>query len=347
MFNVARRLNLSFFEVNTRNFPTEITNFYSRVAVTTALPFLPFRKWGQKRPLPKNKGKVISFRRWGVLAPATTPLTEGITPTGSSLDYETITATVQQYGDWIPLTDQVQDLAIDAELTQVVQQLGEQQGETLAILARNQMVAGVNVSYANKVTSRSEVVARVSADDYDRIILKLKMKLAKRHTEIIMPTVKIETKPIRAAYIAIISPYTTVELERQLGNGYVPVANYASGVGVMEGEVGSYKEIRFIETTHAMVYEDAGGNVADGCKSTSGTKTDVYADLIFGKEAYGETMVGGKDTHTVIIKMHKDDDTSDTSDPLNQRGTAGWKDYYVAKILNDDWIVRYEHAVKS
>ncbi|MDO5116369.1 MAG: N4-gp56 family major capsid protein [Synergistaceae bacterium] len=338
-------VNLCFFDVNTSNFPTEIKNYYDRVALAQAIPFLPFRKWGQKRPLPKNRGKVIEFRRWGLLAPATTPLSEGITPVGSSLSHETITATVAQYGDWIPLTDQVQDLAIDPVLTTVVQALGEQQGETLAILSRNQMMSGTNVNYAGGVAARSAVVAKVSAADYDRIIRKLKMKMAKRHTEIILPTVKIATQPIRAAYIAIVSPYTVTDLEAQLGSsGYVPREKYASGMA-LEGEVGAYKEIRFIESTHAMVYEDAGGDVASGCKSTSGTKTDVYVDLIFGKEAYGETMVGGKGTHSVIIKTHKDDDTSDTSDPLNQRGTAGWKDYYTAKILNDDWLVRYEHAV--
>lgn len=347
MYNFAhvRWLNLGFFDVNTKNYPSEVKNFYDRVALMTAIPFLPFRKWGQKRPMPKNKGKTIEFRRWGLLAPATTPLSEGITPIGSSLTYETITATVAQYGDWIPMTDQVQDLAIDPVLTTAVQNLGEQQGETLAILSRNQMVSGVNVNYASGVSARSAVVAKVSAADYDKIIRKLKMKMAKRHTEIILPTVKIETQPIRAAFIAIISPYTTTDLEQQLGSsGYVPAEKYASGVA-MEGEVGAYKDIRFIESTHAMVYEDAGGSVATGCKSTGGTKADVYADLVFGKEAYGETMIGGKGTHSVIIKLHKDGDTSDTSDPLNQRGTAGWKDYYVAKILNDDWLVRYEHAV--
>jgi len=342
-----RTLNLSFFRQDTSNFPTTVQNYYDRVALAQAIPFLPFRKWGQKKPLPKNRGKIIEFRRWGLLSPATTPLTEGITPVGSSLTYETIQATVSQYGDWIPITDQVQDLSIDPVLTEVIQGLGEQEGETLAILSRNQLLSGTNVNYAGGVASRSAVVAKVSAADYDKIIRKLKMKMAKRHTEIILPTVKVATQPIRAAYIAIVSPYTVTDLEQQLGNsGYVPKEKYAQGMA-MEGEVGAYKEIRFIESTHAMAYEDAGGSVGSGCKSNNGTKTDVYVDLIFGKQAYGETMVGGKGSHRVIIKVHGDDDTTDTSDPLNQRGTGGWKTYYAAKILNDDWLNRYEHAVSA
>lgn len=342
-----KNFNLSFFRQDTSNFPTTLQNYYDRVALAQAIPFLPFRKWGQKKPLPKNNGKIIEFRRWGLLSPATTALTEGITPTGNALTYETLQATVAQYGDWIPITDQVQDLSIDPVLTEVVQALGEQEGETLAILSRNNLLSGTNVNYANAVAGRSSVVAKVSAADYDKIIRKLKMKMAKRHTEIIMPSVKVATQPIRAAYIAIVSPYTVTDLEQQLGaSGYVSREKYSQG-DALEGEVGSYKEIRFVESTHAMVYEDAGGNVASGCKSTTGTKSDVYVDLIFGKQAYGETMVGSKGTHHVIIKTHGDNDTNDTSDPLNQRGTAGWKNYYTSMILNDDWIVRYEHAVSA
>lgn len=344
----VRRINLRFFDgINTGNFPTEVRNFYDRVALAQAIPFLPFRKWGQKRPLPKNQGKVIEFRRWGLLAPATTPLTEGVTPAGEALTSETINATVAQYGSWSPLTDQVQTFAIDSALTEAVSALGEQEGETIAIVCRNEMVSGTNVSYANGVADRASVVAKVSAADYNKIIRKLKMKMAKRLTEIITPTAKVDTHPIRAAYIAIISPFTTSDLEDVLGADYTPVAKYSGEMGVIDGEVGAYKELRFIESTHAMEFEDAGGTAAAGIKSTSGTKADVCCDLIFGKDAYGETTVGGAGTQKVIVKIHKDDDTMDTSDPLNQRSTCGWKTYYVNKILNDDWIVRYEHAVSE
>ena len=45
-----------------------------------------------------------------------------------------------------------------------------------------------------------------------------------------------------------------------------------------------------------------------------------------------------------IIKRAKD---SGTSDALNQRNTSGWKAYTVAKILNDDFLIRYEHGVTA
>jgi N4-gp56 family major capsid protein len=37
--------------------------------------------------------------------------------------------------------------------------------------------------------------------------------------------------------------------------------------------------------------------------------------------------------------------SSGSSDPLDQRGSIGWKANVVAKILNQDWLVRIEHAL--
>lgn len=341
-----RSFKLRFFEgMTTANSPTEIRDYYDRVALAKALPAMPFRRWGQKRPIPKGNGKTITFTRWGLLAPATTPLSEGVTPVGNTLSHEEIRATLNQYGDWVPLTDQVQDLAITAVLTEVVESLGEQEAETLSVLTRNSLMMGTNVSYAGGVTARDAVVAKATARDYDAIVRKLKVKNAKPITSMVAPTVKYSTQPLAASYIGIVHPATETDL-RGLEK-FVPVQNYASNITVMDNEIGSYGGIRFVASTLATVYEDGGGAKADGILSTSGSRADVYTDLIFAKDAYGETMLGGDKTHGVIIKVHGSGDTNDVSDPLNQRGTAGWKAYYAAKILNDDWLVRFEHAVSE
>ena len=65
------------------------------------------------------------------------------------------------------------------------------------------------------------------------------------------------------------------------------------------------------------------GSVID---STSGVKADVYATMIFAQNAYGEVPVG-TGSSGIIVKARKDGDTSDVSDPLNQRSSAG-KHYY-------------------
>ena len=66
-----------------------------------ALPNLVLERFGQTYVVPNNKSKVASFRRYEALALATTPLTEGVTPVGSSLTFTDYTATLVQYGDFL------------------------------------------------------------------------------------------------------------------------------------------------------------------------------------------------------------------------------------------------------
>lgn len=65
---------------------------------------------------------------------------------------------------------------------------------------------------------------------------------------------------------------------------------------------------------------------------------DVYATLVLGENAYGTTEIeGGGLTHIV-----KQLGSAGTSDPLNQRASAGWKASKVAKRLVEEYMVRIE-----
>lgn len=67
----------------------------------------------------------------------------------------------------------------------------------------------------------------------------------------------------------------------------------------------------------------------------------VHQTLIIGKDAYGTITIGSESIKAIIKGVGEGG-----FDPLNQRGTVGGKVMaYAAKILNEDWIVRIEHAV--
>lgn len=342
MFKIV---DLSFFDgMTTSNSRVKIEDYYDRVALRKALPLLVYRKFAQHRLMPKNSGKIIRFTRWGRLAPATTPLTEGVTPTGSQLTYSDITATLQEYGDWVPITDQVNLLAIDPILTEAVSQLGYQEGETLDVLARDALMAGSNAVYAGTATGRATVVAALTRKDIDRAVMSLKAAMAKRITKQVNATVNYSTSPIAPAFIGICSVYTEPDIMAMAG--FVPVEKYARQNDVMEGEFGSVGGVRFISTTQAPSFANAGGSVTGDSTvmSTGGSKADVFATIIFGADAYGEVPLSAMSS-AVIIKGGNQNDRSNTADPLNQRSSAGWKTFRAFKILNDLWLVRVEHAV--
>ena len=92
----------------------ENKTFYDRALVEEAGPNLIHGQFGQKRPIPKNGGKRIQFRRYASLPKALKPLTEGVTPEGRKLSATAVEAEVNQYGDFVCLSD-VLDLTAIAQ----------------------------------------------------------------------------------------------------------------------------------------------------------------------------------------------------------------------------------------
>lgn len=83
----------------------EMKTFYDKTLIELSSPALVFDQFAQKRPIPKNGGKTIEFRKFNALPKAMKPITEGVTPTASKLTVVPVSATVDQYGDYVELTD--------------------------------------------------------------------------------------------------------------------------------------------------------------------------------------------------------------------------------------------------
>ena len=308
--------------------PSGIQAFYDRNLLERALPALIHDKWGQMRNIPKGQSKAIKFRRYNALPTATTALTEGVTPAGSALSVTDITATLKHYGDYTILTDDVQLYVEDNVVKEATDVLGEQGGQTVDEVTRDELVGGTQVDYAGAVAGRGSVAAVVVAADLKRVIKTLKGQNAKKFTTVITGSVKVGTLPVRAAFVGICHTNTTESLEAI--DGFKGSEEYASQTLIDLNEVGSYKDIRFVETTMAKVFAGEGAGAVD-----------VYATLIMGKDAYGVVSLRGQKNIQTIIKPLG---SAGTADPLNQRSSVGWTARSITKILNQSWIVRLETA---
>ena len=310
----------------TTQIPAGVQAFYDRNLLERAVPSLVHDGFGQTRTIPKGSSKSIKFRKYSALPVASTPLTEGVTPSGSQLSVSDITATVAQYGDFVTLSDMVSMTVEDLIVTEATEVLGEQAGLTLDTVYRDIINAGTSVHYANSVAGRASVALAPSASDLDAVIKTLKGQNAKKFTQLIQGSAKINTYPIRPAYMAITHTDKVSDLDKLAG--WKGVEEYASQGQVDMNEAGAYKNIRFLETTNAKVFVGAGSG-----------GVDVYSTLVLGKDAYGVVgLKGNRNIETIVKPLGSGDD------PLNQRSTVGWKAVATAKILNDAFMVRYETA---
>ena len=85
--------------------------FYDMTLIDLAEPELVHAQFGQKRPIPKNGGKIIEFRQFSSLPKALTPLTEGVTPNGRNITVTAKTATVSQFGDYVTVSDMLEPVS--------------------------------------------------------------------------------------------------------------------------------------------------------------------------------------------------------------------------------------------
>jgi N4-gp56 family major capsid protein len=315
-----------------------LNGFLSRTLLERAQPLLVHDKFGQVQDLPKNNGNVIKFRKYGALTKATTPLVEGVTPAGQSLSITDVTATVQQYGDFVTLTDFLIITTFEALLTEVAELLGEQAGQSLDTVVRDILNAGTSVQYADasnpKVNAaRTDVTSadKIAADELRIAIRTQSRNNAPKMTTMVNPETGYGTTPVAAGYIAIVHPDTTYDLKGV--SGFEAVEKYAHvAKSLLPGEVGKFEQLRFVESTEAKVFTGGG---ASGI--------DVYSTLILGKNAYGISRISGEAMENIVKPLG----SGGTADALNQRSTSGWKATLTAKILQQLFMLRIEHAVSA
>jgi N4-gp56 family major capsid protein len=297
--------------------------------------FLCLEGLGDHKELPSRQTKTMTFRRYEALARNTTPLAEGVTPVGKHITNTDVQVTLNQYGDFVTVTDQVMDFHPDQVVKEYRDVIGQQSHESIEEVRFNVVRAGTNVRYANGAT-RTAVNTAVSRDLLRRCRRDLARQNALALTSMVNAGTKYNTHPVKPSFWAVVHPDLNASI-RDLP-GFVDCSEYGSQAAE-PGEIGSVEYIRFKESTIIQPWADGGG-AAGSMISTTGTSADVYPIIIFAKHAWASTTLKGGKGITPILYMPKPSD----SDKLAQRGHVGWKTYFNALILNDAWLIRAEVA---
>lgn len=323
----------------TSDVAVNLQGHYDRNLLERALPALIYSKFAQDRPLPKNAGTRINFRRYGSLAINTTPLTEGVTPTGKKLTSTDIYANVKQYGDFITISDWVSMTGLDPLLIESGEILAEQMGLSVDTLDRDVYIAGTNVRYAAGVAARTSIATAVAVADVKAAVRTLEGANAKKIRKIVEGGTKVGTRPVAPAFYGI--THTDCRQDYEALPGFTKVEEYASQKEVMEEEIGSWGNLRILLSTNAKIWLAGGVAVGStGLVAADSTNIDVYSTLIFAANAVGSIPLQQGNVKNIIKKMG----SAGTEDPLDQRATSGWKVARTAKILNDDFLLRIEHG---
>ena len=301
-----------------------------------AQPYLVLEKFLDPFIIPNNKTTTAYWRRYEALPEAMTPLTEGVTPVGTNITTTVYSATLVQYGDFVPLTDVIADTHVDRVFAEVQDMIAEQAARTIEKIRYGILNGGTSVFYAGapSVTARANVNTAFTLGLMRLCNRSLLRQNASPITKVLAAGPDYNTTPVEAGYVYLIHP----DLESDIRGiaGFINVKNYARPP-ISEAELGSIERTRFLVSTMAVPFADAGYTTST-MLSTTGTHADVYPVLALAQHCAGAVPLKGQNSIVPMVVNPK----PAQSDPLGQRGTVGWKSMQTAVILNQAFLGRCE-----
>ncbi len=329
--------------INATTMSATIKALYERRLLARAFPRLIHGRWGTIATLSQYGS--YELRRYESLGLISTTLTEGGTPDEQSApSITTVTMSPAWYGAWVSYTDKLQMQAYDPVISQISGILGEQAGLSIDTLLRNDMVSGsTRLGGATGLVAQGSIAASTDKFTYAMFV----RAVAKLETNNALP---VEGDK----FVCVMHPMTWACAMQDAT--FVGLFQKATGDDTIRtGYIGSILRCNLYVSSNSKIFTGAGASSAD-----------VYSTLFIGRDAYGMIGMSGLVPDYVsdggggeyanltdqtagasikpvdlIIK-----DLGETGlDPLNQRGTVGWKATHSDAILNSTWIINQEHTV--
>jgi len=160
-----------------------------------------------------------------------------------------LTATLNQYGDYIEQTDLIETTAIDNTVLEATKLLADQAGRTIDTIVRDVLQTGTNVNYCPKKTPNGYVTttSRSKLDCDSKLRVVDVFKAAAQLKAVNAPT-------IDGKYVAIIHPHVAFDLMQESGDAWVDIKKYAEPDKILNGELGTLGGVRFVESSEAKIY---------------------------------------------------------------------------------------------
>lgn len=141
------------------SFAADIEAYLADETLPLARRQLVVYQFGDPLTLPKGRGNTYTATRYNRVPLPNAPLAEGVPPIGQQMTISQVSATAQQWGDKITITD-VGELTIKHPLfVKAKELLGLQIAETLERNTFNNLMAGAQVNTVNSRGSRASIVA--------------------------------------------------------------------------------------------------------------------------------------------------------------------------------------------
>lgn len=331
-----------------------IGNYYDKMALERLIDRAVIYNLADKKPMPKASGTTIYFNRFTNFPTVGTAITEGEVPTQTYLSGTSVYATVFQLGQWTPLSDLLDLTAFQPVIKDCLENLMDAAATTVDkwIMSKtmsehatdspiSEFVNGDDVTtstwfggkqgglstvfisgsglwftaYAGPLMNYLSVTANVDPlggygmdmDKIARVGAKLRENNCRQFSD--------------GYYKAVLHSKSVMQIMR--GAEWASWQTYTRPEVLDKGEVGRMHGVRVYESNVVFhSHSDQLSGYSNLC---------AYFQPIWGQGAFAVTEIGGEKG---IKTYTKGPNAYDTSNPLNQWTTVGWKITMAAKTLN-------------
>lgn len=295
----------------------EMSTYYETVFLARAEYEYIFNQGAQMRDMPANEGKVVYFTRHTPLATATTALTEGVNPTEVNLTATTVSATLAEYGNTVRISKFLSLTSIDQNNKEKIEVVGQNMGETLDELTRNELFTGATVQLAGAKANITAVAATdiLSVAEIRKAVRTLKKNKARRYQDPVAP------------WLGKVGPDTSYDLTSD--TTFINADIYDNGAEKLyNGELGKIVGVRLLESPNQ--------------KSESSTAT-VFSNFFHGSDAFGCINLTGDGPQLYIIPNTQ----IDSGNPAGRFSMVSWAANYVCKTLNSSWLINVKTGASA
>lgn len=265
----------------------------------------------EPHPIPQKAGKTIQMYRFGLPAFNTTPAAEGVIGNPVQQSSTPISATVEEYSDFMSSSSLLDETDINDTVYQMVDDLSYRAAGSTDTIIRQE------------IDSNTGSLVPTLGNNFSA----LDVRAQKANLE------AIDVRPFDdGSFRGVIHPYIIYDLTADnTAGGFIDCMKYQHGTELLNGEIGMVGQTRFMSSTNV---------------SSTGTSPAVlYNTYMFGKGSMGIVDLEGKGPDRIEDPMAQKFRTSivkggpSPSDPVGEIGTyVSYRFVFTAKTLDGNRI---------
>lgn len=303
-----------------------IPNYYDKLFLERLQPDPIMMQYCTRKPLPENNGKTAYFPRMVVSSTTVSAykVTEGTVISTEKIDDAQVSAIIEQFANAKALWDLTELTAISDTVEETVKEIADQAkniidrriiDEAYGTSATPWAGSGFSCFSYNTAAAQADVIApsvifaaagtteyRISAAGLRAAVKKLK---------------GLNVAPLEDGFYALVC-HSDTAIQLQADSSWQAAYQYTDAENIRKGVAGTYAGVKV----------QIDNNINTSANGSAGAT--LYYSLLLGRGAMAVTELGGG-----VKTYTKKSGDQDTSNPVNQFITFGWKINFVPKRLNN------------